>query len=141
MIFYTAGTEVDIQYLWALLQAEKLFGAGLPCLPHGQARNEYEAFLSGDLEVEPLADASKPAAPPAKLEADGCGLPAMADRAAAGRCGGTALVLATGAAGRAAVPTAPTAAQAQARAAHAAMPCPPAPTLKAKRAPSADCMP
>ena len=47
MIFYSAGVEIELPYLRALLRAEELFDEGLPSLPHGLAAEEYEGALAG----------------------------------------------------------------------------------------------
>ena len=46
-LFFSAGAEVDLQYVRALLDADRLFASGCPCIPHGLPTDDYTAILEG----------------------------------------------------------------------------------------------
>ena len=81
-IFYSAGVEVDLAYLQALLQAASLFERGTPCIPHGRSNSEYQKLLSGGTieNCESALKASQQQARAKTLQSDGFSLALPAAR-------------------------------------------------------------
>ena len=81
-IFYSAGVEVDLAYLQALLQAPSLFERGIPCVPHGRSSSDYQNLLSGGSieNCESALKASTQRAHAKTLQSDGFSLALPAAR-------------------------------------------------------------
>ena len=47
-VWFSTPAEIHASYLVALNRVDELFGAGLPCLPHGRQEKEYKDILQGN---------------------------------------------------------------------------------------------